>query len=88
MLLSIRKHSFSRIQGQLTHMNGVISGIATPKDKTKSNPLNRIKVRIFSKSEAVFSSFPMSLKEKVYTPNELPESKHGNKINRGNKSES
>ena len=31
-------------------MTGVISGTVTPKDKTKSNPLARVKVRIFSKS--------------------------------------
>ena len=50
MLLSISKHSFSRIQGQLMSMTGVISGVVTPKDKSKSNPLARFKIRIFSKS--------------------------------------
>ena len=30
-------------------MTGVISGVFTPKDKTKSNPVARLKVRIFSK---------------------------------------
>ena len=50
MLFSILKHSFPRIQGQLMPMTGVISGVVTPKDKTKSNPLARLKVRIFTKS--------------------------------------
>ena len=50
MLLSIPKHSFPGIQGQLMPMTGVISGVDTAKDKTKSNPLARLKVRIFSKS--------------------------------------
>ena len=31
-------------------MTGVVSGVVTPKDKTKSNPLAREKVRILSKS--------------------------------------
>ena len=35
-------------------MTGVISGVVTPKDKTKSNPLARLKVRIFSKSAVSF----------------------------------
>ena len=30
-------------------MTGVISGVVTHKDKTKSNPLARLKVRNFSK---------------------------------------
>ena len=49
MVLSIWKHSFPRIQGQLMPMTRVISGFVTPKDKTKSNPLPRIKVRMFWK---------------------------------------
>ena len=48
MLFSISKHSFPRIQGQLMRMTGFISGVVTPKDKTKSNPLARLKIRIFS----------------------------------------
>ena len=43
------KHSFPRMQGQLMPMTGVISGFVTPKDKTKSKPLGRVKVRNFSK---------------------------------------
>ena len=54
ILFSISKDSFPRIQGQLMPMTGVISGVTTPKDKTKSNPLARLKVRIFSKSVASF----------------------------------
>ena len=64
MLLSISKHSFSRIQGQLMPMTGVISGVVTPKDKNKSNHLARLKVRIFSKSVIGFWYFPGSGKEK------------------------
>ena len=39
-------------------MTGVISGTVTPKDKTKSNPLASVKVRMFSKCGKflVFSS--------------------------------
>ena len=48
------KTFFPRIQGQLMPMTGVISGVVTPKDKTKSNPLARLKVRIFSKSVVSF----------------------------------
>ena len=32
-------------------MTGVISGFVTPKDKTKSNLLAKLKVRIFSKNK-------------------------------------
>ena len=35
-------------------MTGVISGFVTPKDKIKSNPLARLKVRMFSKSVVSF----------------------------------
>ena len=38
-----------KIQGQIMPMTGFISGVVTPKDKTKSNPLARLKVTIFSK---------------------------------------
>ena len=48
------KTFFSRIQGQLMPMTGVISGVVTPRDKTKSNPLARLKLRIFSKSVVSF----------------------------------
>ena len=53
MLFSISKHSFLRIQGQLMPMTGVISGVVTPIDKTKLNPLARLKVRIFAKSVVI-----------------------------------
>ena len=43
-------------------MTGVISGFVTPKDKTKPNPLARLKVRIFSKSVVGFQSLPVSLR--------------------------
>ena len=42
-------------------MTGVISGVVTPKEKTKSNPLARQKVRTLSKSVVNFYSFPVSL---------------------------
>ena len=35
-------------------MTGVLSGVVTPKDKAKSNPLARGIVRIFSKSVVNF----------------------------------
>ena len=43
-----------QLPGQLIPMNGVISGVMRPKDKTKSNPVPREKVRIFSKSGVNF----------------------------------
>ena len=42
-------------------MTGAISGVVTPKDKAKTNPLARLKVRI-SKSEVSFKSFPVLLR--------------------------
>ena len=54
MLLSISKHSFRRINVQLMPMTGVISGLVTAKGKNKSNPMIRLKVRIFSKSVVGF----------------------------------
>ena len=55
MFFSISKYSFPKIQGQLIMlMIEVISGVVTPKDKTKSNFLARLKVRIFSKSVVSF----------------------------------
>ena len=35
-------------------MTGVISEVVTSKDRTKSNPVARLKVRIFSKSVVSF----------------------------------
>ena len=43
-------------------MTGVISGVITLKDKTKSNALAIQRVRIFSKSVGSFWSFPVSLR--------------------------
>ena len=62
MLFSISKHSFPNIQGQLMPMTEVISGLVTPKDKTKSNPLAKLDVRIFSKSLVSFYSLSVSLR--------------------------
>ena len=45
MLFRISKHSFPKMQGELMPMAGVISGGVTPKDKTRSNPFARLKVR-------------------------------------------
>ena len=50
MLFRIWKQTFPKIQCQLMPMTGVIIGVVTPKDKTKSNPFAKLKVRIFSKS--------------------------------------
>ena len=70
-------------------MTEVISGVVTPRDKTKSNPLARLKLRIFSISVVSFYSLSQChYDEEVYTPNEVSASKHGSKINRGNKSAS
>ena len=54
MVLSTLKHSFPRIEVQLMPMTGVISGVDTPTGKTKSKPLARLKVRIFSKAVVGF----------------------------------
>ena len=54
MLFRISKYSFLKMQDQLMAMSGVVSGVVTSKDKTKSNPLPRLKVRIFSKSVVSF----------------------------------
>ena len=54
MVFNISKHSFPKMHGQLMPMTRVITGVVTPKDKTKSNPLARLKVRIFSKSVLSF----------------------------------
>ena len=54
MLFSISKHSFPKMEGELMPMTGVISGVVTPKGKTKSKPLARLKVRIFSKTVVGF----------------------------------
>ena len=62
ILFSISKHYFSKIQGQLMIITGFISRMVTPKDKSKSNPPARLKVRIFSKSVVSFQSFPVSLR--------------------------
>ena len=63
---------------------GVISGVVTPKDKTKSNPLDNQKVRLITKSAVIFQSFRISLRG-AFAPKELPALKHGRKINRDNK---
>ena len=55
MLFSISEQSFSKLPSQLIPMTEVISGVITPKDKTKSNPLSREKVRILSKSVVISS---------------------------------
>ena len=54
LLFSISKQSFQKLPRQLMPMTEVISWSVTPKDKTKSNPLAREKVSIFSKSAVSF----------------------------------
>ena len=49
MLFSISNETFPKIQGQLKAMTRFISEVVTPKDKTDSNTLAILKVRIFSK---------------------------------------
>ena len=45
MLFSISKQPYPTLPGQLMTMTGVISGVVTAKDKTKSNPLATEKVK-------------------------------------------
>ena len=47
-------------------ITGVISGTVTPKDKTKSNPLARVKVRMFSKC-GKFLVFSSVIKRRKFT---------------------
>ena len=54
MLFSISKQAFPKIEANLMPITRVTSAVVTPKDKTKSNPLARLKVRILSKSEVSF----------------------------------
>ena len=50
-------------------MTGIISGVFTPKDKTKLNPLTRQKFRIFLKSMVSSCSFPSGIrKSKLKAP--------------------
>ena len=62
MLFSILKATPPKAPIQSMLMTGVISGVVTPKDKTKSNPLANQKVRSITKSVVNFSSFPVSLR--------------------------
>ena len=57
---------------------GAISGALKPKDKTKSNPLAREKVRCYQ----------CHYEEGAFARKELQESKNGIKMNRDNKSTS
>ena len=54
MLFSISKQSFPKLPGDLMPMSGVISGVVRLKDKAKSKPVSRDKVRILSKSVVNF----------------------------------
>ena len=68
-------------------MTGVISGVITPKDKTKSNTLANQKVRSIAKSMVSFWSFPVLLRG-AFTSKELPALKHETIMNSDNKSAS
>ena len=57
MLFSISNEIFPKIQGQLIAMTRFINGVVTPKDKTDSNPLAILKVRIFSKDVVSLESY-------------------------------
>ena len=48
-------------------MTGVISGVIKPKNKTKSNSLARLKVRIFSKICGEFLVFPSVIRRRKFT---------------------
>ena len=45
MLFSRSKQTFPKTEANLMSMTRVTSGVVTPKDNTKSNPLARLKVR-------------------------------------------
>ena len=75
MLFSISKHYFPKIKAQVMPMTGVVSGVVTPKDKTKPNPFARLKVGIFSKSVSSFYSFPASLRGGSFTSKIKPQTK-------------
>ena len=87
MLFSISKSTSKNLPIQSLLMTGFISGVVTPKDKTKSNPLANQKVSSITKSVVSFSSFPVSLRGAL-APKELPGLKHGTKKNKENKSAS
>ena len=85
MLFGISKLTPQKLPIQSILMTGVISGVVTPKDKTKSNcPANQ-KVRSKTESGVSFQSFQVSLRGAL-TPKQLPALKHGTKMNRDNKS--
>ena len=67
MLFSISKDSFPKMQVQVMPMTGVISGVIKPKNKTKSNSLARLKVRIFSKICGEFLVFPSVIRRRKFT---------------------
>ena len=66
MFFSISKHSFSKIRFQLMPMTGVIGGVVTPKEKTKSKPQKKrqktwktkAQVKKRTNSEIIPMSFP------------------------------
>ena len=49
MLFRTSTHPSPKTQGQLMPMSLGISGVVTPNDKTKSNRLANLKIRIFLK---------------------------------------
>ena len=87
MLFSISKATPPEVPIKSMLMTGVISGVVTPKDKAKSNPLANQKVRSITISAVSFLSFPASLRG-AFIPKVLPALKHRTKMNRGNKSTS
>ena len=86
MLLSISKQTFPKTQGQLVPMIGIIKRVIPPKDKTKSNSLPILKLRIFSKFVLTFQSFLVSLRGGSLHYQRAPSIKDASKMNRGNKS--
>ena len=69
-------------------MTGVISAIVTPKHKTKSNPFAGEKSGSHQNLQLVSSLSQWHEQDGVLTAKDLPASKHGCKMNRGNKSAS
>ena len=67
MLFSVSKHSLPKTQGQLMSMTGIISGVVTRKDMTKSKPLARLKSQDL-KTCGQFLVFPSVIKRKFTLP--------------------
>ena len=68
MLFSVSKHSLPKTQGQLMPMTGIIRGVVTRKDMTKSKPLARLKSQDLLKTCGQSLVFPSVIKRKFTLP--------------------